>query len=177
MGMARVNVWVSEMDDPCGVSQRTWYVTFYDCHGRVLQHCGTRYLLMPAPCGHLDVEVPPGCYLVKAVWGYSVVVPGQVYRVNHFTDAGIVEACCDEHTCIKLFNPSVHRCGTIYALAVNDLVRHGLVPTAQGQELGDRINAVNALVQGEPKFELGHLPEIDAFINALALAPTGAQQP
>lgn len=27
MGMAKLNVFVSGMDDPCGVDSRTWYVT------------------------------------------------------------------------------------------------------------------------------------------------------
>ena len=169
MGMSKLNVFVSELGDPCRVSQRTWYVTIYDCHGQVLRHCGMPYLLLDAHCGHLEVEVPPGCYTVQAVWSYSVVVPGQVYRANHFTHKAIVQACCGGHACVTLFNPKVHECGTIYALAVRDMVAQGVIPAAQGQELADRIQTVNALVQdGEPMFELAHLAEIDAVVRAKA---------
>lgn len=31
MGMAKLNAWISGMDDPCSVDNRTWYVTIYNC--------------------------------------------------------------------------------------------------------------------------------------------------
>lgn len=89
MGMAKLNIFVSGIDDPCGLDDRTWYVTIYDCDGNVLEWCGKRYVVLRAECGHLEVEVPPGCYYIKAVWNFTVVKPGFIYRVNHFTDAAI----------------------------------------------------------------------------------------
>ncbi|NBC16340.1 MAG: hypothetical protein GVY18_03380 [Bacteroidetes bacterium] len=127
MGLAKLNIFVSGIDDPCTVDQRTWYVTIFNCDGSVLEHCGTRYVVRPAPCGHLHVEIPPGCYYIKAVWGFTVVTPNLVYRANHFTDAAIVTACCEQTTCVKLFNPSVHRCGYIYVRALRDLARQGVI--------------------------------------------------
>lgn len=168
MGMAKLNVWVTDMDDPCKISERTWYVTIYCCDGTVLTHCGQRFLLMPAPCGHLETYVPPGTYLIKAVWSYHIIGSGQ-YRVNHFTDAGVVHACCDENACVTLFNPHAHRCGTIYALAVNDLVQHGAVPQTMAQPALDGIAAINtAIVPTQLKFETAHLAEIDQVLRGMA---------
>ena len=166
--MSKLNVFISAMDDPCGISQRTWYVTIYDCDGNVLQHCGKKYVVLPARCGHLEVEVPPGCYYIKAVWNYHIVKPG-VYRVNHFTDAAIVTIGCGQHHCVKLFNPNVHRCGTIYALALRDLVRQKAI----NRRVIDQLEEINRPILeqvGRPgkMFELGNLEEIDHELKKIA---------
>jgi hypothetical protein len=35
-----------------------WYVTIYNCDGKPLEGCGKKYVVLPAKCGHLEVEVP-----------------------------------------------------------------------------------------------------------------------
>lgn len=165
MGLSKLNIFVSATDDPCGVDSRTWYITIYNCDGSVLEWCGRRYVVLKAPCGHLEVDVPPGCYYIKAVWGFTTIIPNQVYRVNHFTDAAIVCACCDSHTCVKLFNPSVHRCGYIYVKALQDMAaRDDLAPDIV-QQAAAVVDAVTAQA-GEPArlFELGHEEEIAALV-------------
>jgi hypothetical protein len=169
MSMAKLSIWVSGMEDPCGVSDRIWFITIYGCDGNVLEWCGRRYVVLPAPCGHLEVEVPPGCYYVKAVWSYRIIRPGTMYAVNHFTDAAIVQARCDETVCVKLFNPSAHRCGIIIARAITDLMQQKLVKPETAQKA---TQAIQALVAELPKparlFELGHLDEIDKLVEARA---------
>lgn len=166
MGLAKLNVFVSGMDDPCSVSNQTWYVTIYDCDGNVLDWCGKRYVVLRAECGHLEVEVPPGCYYIKAVWGFTVVTPGLVYRVNHFTDAAIVQACCEHTTCVKLFNPSAHRCGYIYVRALRDLVRQKGLDRKLAMQAED---AIIATLEQMPRpikpFELGHEDEIGKLLK------------
>lgn len=166
MGLAKLNIWVSGMDDPCSVDNRTWYVTIYNCDGEVLRWCDKTYAVLPAKCGHLEVEVPPGCYYIKAVWSFSFL--GGVYYVNHFTDAAIVQACCESTTCVKLFNPSLHRCGTIVIRAIHDAVaQKGLKePIAR-----DAVNALNAVIAEIPPpkrlFELAHLDQIEKEVKKL----------
>ncbi|MBL7731095.1 MAG: hypothetical protein JNM88_07955 [Chitinophagaceae bacterium] len=164
MGMTKLNIYVSAMDNPCGIDQRTWYVTIYDCDGNVLQYCGRKYVVMPARCGHLEVEVPPGIYYIKAVWSFRLL--GGIYYVNHFTDAAIVQACCGDHVCVKLFNPSIHRCGTILVRAMYDVaLQKGIKP----QEAKAVEQAVNAALEKVPKpekqFELAHLDEIEKLVR------------
>lgn len=168
MGLSKLNVFVSGIDDPCSVDPRTWYITIYDCDGKVLEYCGKRYVVLPARCGHLEVEVPPGCYYIKAVWGYTVVRPG-VYRANHFTDAGIVTVCCGQHACVKLFNPSAHRCGYIYALAVRDLVAQKLVNPKLLAQLEEVNNEILGQIGRPAKlFEIGDQAEIEKAVKHAA---------
>ena len=169
--MAKLNVFVSAIDDPCGLDNRTWYVTIYDCDGNVLEWCGKRYVVLRAKCGHLHVEVPPGCYYVKAVWGFTVVTPGLVYRVNHFTEGAIVTACCEETTCVKLFNPSAHRCGYIYVRALRDLVAQKAVQPELAKPVDEGIVAINRALEKldgtPPPFEMDpdHEKEIERLVT------------
>jgi len=166
MGMATLNIWISGIDDPCTISDRTWYVTIYECNGNVLQWCGKKYVCLPAKCGHLEVDVPPGCYYIKAVWGYTVVKPGEIYRANHFTDPAIVHAGCDVTTCVKIFAPKEHRCGLIFVLAIKDLVKQKVI---KPQLANQAIRAINDILEQLPRpineFELGHLDEIERLVQ------------
>ena len=164
MGMAKLNVWISGLDDPCSVDDRTWYVLVYDCDGRVLEWCEKRYAVLPAKCGHLEVEVPPGCYYIRAVWGYVRTEKG--LWANHFTDAAIVQARCEETTCVKLFNPSAHRCGYIFDLAIKDLVKQRAIEPDLGKGLQDAIAGVLEKIPAPTKkFELGHEDEIAELVQ------------
>ncbi|MEM9664111.1 MAG: hypothetical protein AAF970_04200 [Bacteroidota bacterium] len=102
---------------------------------------------------------------LKAVWGFTVVRPGLVYRANHFTDAAIVQACCDGHTCVKLFNPSAHRCGFIYVRALQDLVRQKVIDGNLAGAVQEVMPAINEQI-GRPikRFELGHIGEIEKLV-------------
>ncbi len=165
MGMAKLNIFVSALDDPCGISDRTWYITIYDCDGNVLEWCGERYAVMRAPCGHLEVKVPPGCYYIKGVWSYWQVRGGfrAGYRASHFTDAAIVQACCEQTTCVKLFNPKVHRCGLTLLEAFEDLARQRLVPPAALKQVTYAVRGALGRVKDPPrkKFELGHAKDFE----------------
>lgn len=165
MGMARLNIWVSGLDDPCRIAdERTWYVTIYRCDGSVLEWCGRRYVVLPARCGHLEVEVPPGCYRIIAVWSFSIF--GGIYYVNHFTDSAVVQACCDEHVCVTLFNPSVHRCGSIFLRAVQDIVLQKGVKRETAQQVEKAVQAFLAELPPAPgTFELAHLDEIEKLVR------------
>jgi hypothetical protein len=160
MGLAKLNVWISKVGNPCEVSDRTWYVNIYNCEGNILEWCKRRFVVLKAPCGHLEVEVPPGCYVINAVWGYWIDAK-DVLHGNHFTHNAIVQATCDKTTCVRLFTPKAHSCGVIFRLAVMDLVRQDLVPRA----VANRLNvAMDETLKYTPepvkKFELGILREL-----------------
>ncbi len=166
MGLARLNIFVSGLDDPCRVSNRTWYVTIYNCDGSVLEWCNRRYVVLRAPCGHVQVRVPPGCYYIKAVWSYTVVEPNRIYRANHFTDAAIVTACCEQVSCVKLFNPRAHRCGLIYVQALQDLVRQKAIDPDQAKRAIEAVHGTaEAIGAADKPFELGHLDEIEELVR------------
>lgn len=70
MSTAKLNVWITEIGDPCHFIEpspnENWYVHILDCDGKVLEWCGRRYRDFLAKCGHVEIEVPPGCYTVMA---------------------------------------------------------------------------------------------------------------
>jgi hypothetical protein len=166
MALAKLSILVSATDDPCGVDSRTWYITIYNCDGTVLDWCSRRYVVMRAPCGYLEVDVPPGTYYIKAVWGYTTIKPGLIYRVNHFTDAAIVTTCCESTTCVKLFNPSVHRCGYIYVKALQDMAARQDLDrevVAQAEKVVEAVRERGDFPGG--LFEVGHEEEIAELVR------------
>src|SRR5579859_3428216 len=121
MGIAKLNVWVSDVADACGTWPGNGGITILDCKGILEWPCGRyldptgewrlvpngKYENLPFRCGHLEVELPPGCYW--AIAGY--VSPGAGFiHLNYTTHVGIAEVGCDQTACIKLFNPSVRLC-------------------------------------------------------------------
>ena len=165
-GMAVLSISVSAMDEPCKIENtRTWFITVFNCDGTVLNFCDRKYILMPTKCGCLDVDVPPGCYYIKAVWVFREVRP-QVYTVNHFTDAAIVQAVCGKTTCVRLFNPHVHRCGYIYGLAVNDLIKQNAIKPDVGNRVLGAVEDVNREIpEPKNKFEIAIEKEIEELMQ------------
>lgn len=121
MGLAKLNIWVSDVADPCGTWKGTGSMSVLDCKGILDWPCGRylnpdgkwqpvpngKYQNLPFKCGHLEVELPPGCYWVIA--GYTGVNPGFIH-LNGTTHVGIVEVGCDQDACVKLFNPTARLC-------------------------------------------------------------------
>ncbi len=161
MALGRLNVFVSELDHGCKVDSRTWYVTIYDCDGRVLDWCGRRYVAIPARCGHLEIELPPGCYTLLATWSFAVG-PGGIIYGNHFTDHAVAHVCCGEETCVTLFTPSAHRCGLLFDIALRVMEARG--EGAPAEVVGRAREAIGELLEHLPRparpFELGHLDEL-----------------
>lgn len=121
MGVGKLNIWVSDVADPCGTWEGGGRLTIFDCKGILDWPCG-RYLApdgkwqpvpggtyedLPFRCGHLEAEVPPGTYWVVA--GYVGERP-RVIHLNYTTHVGIVQVGCDETACVKLYNPTVRLC-------------------------------------------------------------------
>jgi hypothetical protein len=121
VGVAKLNIWVSDVADPCGTWAGGGAMTILDCNSVLSWPCG-RFLTpegdwkevpdgvysnLPFRCGHLEVEVPPGCYWVLAG---SVSDPGPFIHLNYTTHVGIVQVGCDETACVKIYNPTLRLC-------------------------------------------------------------------
>lgn len=117
--LSEVQFFVSQMDDPCKVDNRDWYITIFNCDDSLLEYAGQEYIVIHAPNGHASVMLPPGKYYAVGVWSYWQGPDGE-YFGNHFTHKGIFQVCCGDHKCVWLFNPSIHECGIIYDRAVFD---------------------------------------------------------
>ena len=171
MGLGRLNVFVSGLDEPCKIDDRTWYITLYDCEGKVFEWCGRRYGVIPARCGHLELELPPGIYTVLGVWSFGAG-GGHIYG-NHFTDHAIARVCCGDHTCVTLYTPTAHRCGVLFDVALDVLQQHGRGEGGPPPELVDRAReairgVLGHLPQPARPFEIGNRDEL---MKALATPP------
>jgi hypothetical protein len=145
MSTAMLNVWITEIGDPCHIIKphpedpEGWFVHVLDCDGNVLQWCKTTYRDIPAPCGHAEIEVPPGCYSVLAshTRGAGTAPDGTPVFGNRLTHVAVVRVNCGDHACVTLFSPSIWHCGTWFRTAIRDhtdvLVKAGMkAETARG---------------------------------------------
>jgi hypothetical protein len=167
MGLGKVNVFVSALDDPCKIDDRTWFITVYDCDGRVFEWCGRRYVVLPAKCGHLELELPPGCYTLVGVWSFGTTPGGTIFG-NHFTDHAIVQVCCGGMTCVRLYNPAAHRCGILFDVALRVLEQRpeGGPPREVVARAREAIREVLRFLPPPAKpLELGHLDELLAVLD------------
>jgi hypothetical protein len=118
--LSKVNFFISKMHESCKVSERDWYVTIFNCDKTLLEYCGKDFIVIHAPCGHVEVQLPPGKYMAVGVWGFWQGPDGK-YWGNHFTHKSIFQVGCGAHACVWLYNPSVHECGIIWDRALNGM--------------------------------------------------------
>ena len=153
MGVGRLNVWVSDVADACGTWRGSGRMTIFDCDGVLQWPCGRwrtesidwqrvpngTYRNLPFRCGHLEAELPPGCYWVVA----GSVSPGHGYiHLNYTTHVGIAQVGCDQTACVKLYNPSVRLCWNWFRIGLRAL-------SAQGQLDDGAVERVEKLVEQE----------------------------
>jgi hypothetical protein len=153
MGMAKLNVWVRDKDFPCKPDMRwKWSVDVFVCDGTPLKWCGTTYYGAHETWhGHVEIEVPPGCYIVRARTGSKG-------HHNLFTHATMVIVRCGDTACVNLVPPGVWTCGVQFNMALEFQAKTGNIPRG----LAERAMEANCAV-------LEHLPR-DMFPVAEAEA-------
>lgn len=130
MSTARLNVWVTRVGDPCRIDMtHQWYVHVLHCDGRLLNWCGRIYRNLPTKCGHLDIDVPPGCYMVCATWSPAPAGSTSPTSLgNHISHLVSVRANCGDHVCVTLFPPTFHWCGIWWLHALRQNLEGGYMP-------------------------------------------------
>jgi|ERR1700681_313578 len=131
MSLGKIDIWVTTAGEPCHISElgvdypHPWVIAIWDCCGRLLNWCGTEYVGLPTKCGHLEVEVPPGCYVIRGAEAMGKR-RGEVWG-NYWTDHAVVQVCCGEESCVTLVAPSVHQCGWGWLFAIEKLAATGQI--------------------------------------------------
>jgi hypothetical protein len=123
VGMGRLNVWIHDRESPCKISDETWFVNITYCSGEILEWCGKRFGFLEAKCGHLEVEIPPGCYIVYALqlfWLPRFKFP--LFLETHFA---IVMVECDAAACVHLYYPTLRHITRQIGNAGNILAAEG----------------------------------------------------
>jgi hypothetical protein len=115
MSMAKISIVITLRGNACQIDDQTpYFVTITDCLGRPLVWCKKKYIFMPTKCGHLEVDVPPGCYTVFASHNPGGIPPFG----NTLTHVQVVRVNCNDHVCVTLFAPGMHYCATWFKVAV-----------------------------------------------------------
>jgi hypothetical protein len=148
MSTANLNVWITKIGDPCHITDATYFVTIVDCGGKVLEWCGKTYSFLPARCGHLEIEIPPGCYVVFA--GQDPKGIGVPPFGNLLTHIEVVRANCGDHVCVTLFAPTLHYCGTWFTTAIQTIIAGGGFPGVDPKLAPAALQAVQALLAKVP---------------------------
>lgn len=146
--MAKLCIWITRFGDPCHIDDKEqYYVYITDCNGKILVWCDKKYAGLPAKCGHLEVEIPPGCYSVFASHTPGATGPGFGNRLTHIQ---VVRANCGDRVCVTLYAPTLSKCGSWFAYAVETQIA-GLRAARIDPELANAaVKAVRALVAKLP---------------------------
>jgi hypothetical protein len=87
---------------------------------------GWWYDSIPTLDGHVEIELPPGCYVVRAsmhTWFLNGVFYG-----NWATDRAVVCACCGEDVCVTLYAPTAIACWVpMFEFVIPLLQKHGVL--------------------------------------------------
>lgn len=116
---------------------------------------GWWYEMIPTRDGHVEIEVPPGCYSVRGsmhTWFVNGVLHG-----NWATDRAIVQACCGQHACVTLYASSFQPCNVIlFEMAIPHAIKNGVIGEKEGAAA---IEALRKLHNAEhlSQFERGEL--------------------
>jgi hypothetical protein len=166
MGTGKLNIWISEIQQPCKMSQHNWWITIFDCSGEVLEWPKNhKYLYIPAPASHLEVELPPGTYRIMAtgpIWFDRQALGHLLARYNLFTDSSIVHINCGKDTCVTLYPPSYHRCGSFLVEATKVLLNNKVIPREAANNL---IEAIHKVKEYLPKPT--QIDETEEFLDEL----------
>ncbi len=157
MAISRLNVWLTETDHPCKINDVTFYLSVFTCDGTILKWSGREYKLLEAKNGHLEVDLPPGCYYVRAA---------SIHCENAYTDTSVVRVDCGETACVTLMAPSIRRCAQLLATALQLPRTREIVPP---ELLRPTLDSLTKMVERLPApvhaFELAHLQDTIKLIQ------------
>ena len=159
MGYARLNVWIGDdRTDPCRITSRRQakvFVTY--CDHKIVVWCD-REQVYEAQCGHVDIWLPPGCYIV-----FAELPAEEGYPYNR-TYPSLVTVDCDNTACVRLY-PSTLRELThnLQTLLAKQQDSWAAVP-----DLGDKLRE---LIEAAPRS-----PRDRAYEKLLEEAPTKPAQ-
>ena len=147
MGLGVLNVWIHDRIDPCKISNDTWFVTVAYCSGVAVEWCGTTYSGIQAKCGHVEIRLPPGCYIVFG--RRFVFTPGAPFPISiKNTDRAMVMVECDEKACVHIYTPTDRQHMHRVSSALGSLAPDEGIPR-------DKVDRLSEALQGV----LEHLPK------------------
>ena len=156
MGLAKINVWLTETDMPCKIYDRTFWVSIFTCDGKILNWAGKDFKLLEAPNGHLMIEVPPGCYYIRAA---------SIHCENSYSDSAVVRVDCGDKACVTLMLPSLRRCVDLVIEGLRLPIAREIVPEELLRPAVDTLTAISERIPTPTyEYELSYLQETREFL-------------
>jgi hypothetical protein len=173
MSTATLNVWITNMGDPCSIVNDSgsgipyrWSVAVSHCNGRVVNWSEGRYRhhhddkwtaipyhtpsggtpgwwyeMIPTRDGHVEIELPPGCYVVRGTM-HSWFVHGLLYG-NWATERAITQVTCGQDACVTLYAPSAPACSIpLFQFVIPLLVQRQIIGREEGERAIEALKAV-----------------------------------
>lgn len=121
MSTGKIEVWITGqitfipfpprvLIEPCRVNEGFWYVSVWDCCRNPLQWCGSTNCYA-TKCGQVEIEVPPGCYYLRAALFERELPPDvscQQAEPIDVTGVGIATVGCGQEVCVTLLPLKIH---------------------------------------------------------------------
>jgi hypothetical protein len=171
MSTSILNVWITNLGQPCSIANdpglpNPWVVAVAHCDGQVLNWSEGRYRhhredkwipiprhtppgggagwwydSIPTRDGHVEIELPPGCYTVRATM-HSWFVNGLLYG-NWATERAVIQACCGDDVCATLYAPSAMACSVpLFQFVIPLLMQNGIIKREAGAQAIQAMAAV-----------------------------------
>jgi hypothetical protein len=171
MSTAILNVWITNLGDACSIANdpglpNPWVVAVAHCGGRVLNWSEGRYRhhgedkwipirphsgpggavgwwydSIPTRDGHVEIEVPPGCYVLRATM-HSWFTNGLLYG-NWATERAVVQACCGHDVCATLYAPSAIACSVpLFEFVIPLLLRNKIIKQEDANRAIEAMKAI-----------------------------------
>ena len=156
MSTAKLNVWVTEVGNGCRIDMtHQWFVHVLHCNGEILDWCNRKYTNLATKCGHLEVEIPPGCYMVCATWSAAPPTANLPTSLgNHISHLSMIRANCGDEVCATLFPPTFHWCGIWWLVALRETMALKRMPKEAGRAAEIAVKAVDDLLKLLPQDEV-----------------------
>lgn len=102
---------------------------------------GWWYDSIPTRDGHVEIEVPPGCYIVRATM-HSWFVNGVLYG-NWATERVIIQASCGKDICATLYAPSAIACSVpLFEFVIPLLIKNQIINREKAKVAIDAMKAI-----------------------------------
>lgn len=122
MALGKVNVFISDPNNPCSMDSSAWYVFVFTCVPHPFNFCDQKYIRQ-IDCKNHEITLPPGCYILIASKTTKMSYP--------YTYPVFVQVGCESTTCVKLFNPNSRMVVSMHQPFMENALKTKLVTKAK----------------------------------------------
>ena len=203
MSTSILNVWITNLGDPCSIANdpglpNPWVVAISHCNGKILNWSEGRYRFrrddkwipipkhtppggtlgwfydsIPTRDGHVEIEVPPGCYVLRASM-HTWFTHGLLYG-NWATERAVVQACCGDDVCTTLYAPSAIACLVpLFEIVIPLLAQNRIVGQAEAKRAIEAMKAITKIEEAS-EYEKAEFETLRLAYRQMSKATAGRE--